>query len=142
MNEKMKLYYACSPHLLERLPTLYKGMARVKSHVIQNASKLGENHSLGLQNTLAIVYGQISSYTCSQRPHTHLQYSTREVAHTCHHNHLLLLRLFQTRSLPEQVAAMIFSLNVSRLHGGVHGHQAVVSSLSHVPTVDLLAPPW
>ena len=53
---------------------LYIGMARVKSHVIriQNASKLGENHSLGLQNTLAIIYGPISTYTCSQRPHTHL----------------------------------------------------------------------
>ena len=32
--------------------------------------KLGENHSLGLQNILAIVYRPISTYTCPPQAHT------------------------------------------------------------------------
>ena len=67
------------------------GMAWVKSHMtrVQND---GENGSLGLQNTLAIVYGPIRTYTCFQRPHTHLQSSTEELAaHTRFHDIRVLL---------------------------------------------------
>ena len=46
-----------------------------KSHTV------AENDSLGLQNTLEIVYGLISISTYVQILHTCLQFSTREFAH-------------------------------------------------------------
>ena len=45
-------------------------------------------------------------------------------------------------SLLEQVEALIFSLKVSNFAGGVHGHQAIVSFLLLVTTVDHGALPW
>ena len=39
-------------------------------------------------------------------------------------------------SLPEQASALIFSPNVSRVDGGVHGHQAIVFLSPSIPTVD------
>ena len=70
----------------------------MKSHVIR-VQKLGENHSLGLQNPLAIVCGPISTYTCSQRPHIyapsvfHARIRSYAISRfSCHHIlHLLLL---------------------------------------------------
>ena len=125
----------------------------MKSHVIrvQNDKKLGENHSLGLQNTLAIVCGPISTYTCTQRPHTHLQFSTREFAHTRFHDFRVIIIIFfiffffffkPAISLPVPVQALIFSLKVSNFAGGVHGHQAIVYFLPQVTTVDHGALPW
>ena len=92
--EKVPLTVCIIIHII--LESLYRDDARVKSHVIR-VQNVGENHSLGLQNILAIVYGPISTYTCSPRPHTHLQSSMREFAHTRFHDschnilHLLLL---------------------------------------------------
>ena len=120
----------------------------MKSHVIhvQNDLKLGENHSLGLQNTLAIVYGPISTYTCSQRSHTHLQSSTREFARTRFHDfRVIIFFVFFFKpaiSLPVPVQALIFSLKVSNFARGVHGHQAIVYFLPQVTTVDHGALPW
>ncbi|CAI8013456.1 hypothetical protein GBAR_LOCUS8528 [Geodia barretti] len=45
-------------------------------------------------------------------------------------------------SLPVPVEALIFSLNVSNFAGGVHGHQAIISFLPQVTTVDHGALPW
>ena len=126
----------------------------MKSHVIrvQNASKLGENDSPWLQNTLAIVYGPISTYMCSQRSHTHLQSSTREFSHTRFHDfRVIIIIIFfiffffffkPAISLPVPVQALIFSLKVSNFAGGVHGHQAIVYFLPQVTTVDHGALPW
>ena len=77
----------------------------MKSHVIRVQNAV-ENDSLGLQNSLAIVYGPISTYTCSQRPHTPLQFSTRDFAHTRLHDFrviiiiilLLLISRYRTSS--------------------------------------------
>ncbi|CAI8054373.1 hypothetical protein GBAR_LOCUS29677, partial [Geodia barretti] len=44
--------------------------------------------------------------------------------------------------IPVQVQALIFSLKVSNFAGGVHGHQAIVSFLPLVTTVDHGALPW
>ena len=82
-------------------------MACVKSHVINvhKAPKLGENGLLGLQNTLVIVYGPMSSYInpicffSSVREHAISRFS-------CHHN--ILHILLQTR-LPEQIEGLIFN---------------------------------
>ena len=54
---------------------------------------------------------------------------------SCDILHLLL----QTRY---QLKALIFSQNVSKFTGGVHGHQAIASFLPQVPTVDHGALPW
>ncbi|CAI8054379.1 hypothetical protein GBAR_LOCUS29682, partial [Geodia barretti] len=45
-------------------------------------------------------------------------------------------------SLPVPAEALIFSLNVSNFAGGVHGHQAIISFLPQVTTVDHGALPW
>ncbi|CAI8017747.1 hypothetical protein GBAR_LOCUS10723, partial [Geodia barretti] len=105
------------------------------------------------QNILAIVYGPISTYTCPPRAHTHLQSSTREFAHTRFHDfRVIIFFIFfffffffffkPAISLPVPVQAVIFSLKVSNFAGGVHGHQAIVSFLPLVTTVDHGALPW
>ncbi|CAI8029217.1 hypothetical protein GBAR_LOCUS16607, partial [Geodia barretti] len=45
-------------------------------------------------------------------------------------------------SLPKIVEVLIFPSNVSRFARGVHGHQAIVSFLPLVTTVDHGALPW
>ena len=70
-----------------------------------------------------------------QRPHTHLQFSTRDFAHTRLHDFrvIIIIILLLLQSHHEPVEALIFSLKVSNFAGGVHGHQAIVS---FVTTVD------
>ena len=86
--------------------------------------------------------------SCSQRPHTHLPFSTRDFAHTRLHDFLVIINIFfffffnPAISLPEPVEALIFSLYVSNFARGVHGHQAIVSFLPLVTTVDHGALPW
>ena len=96
-----------------------------------------DNDSLGLQNTLAIVYWPISTYTSTKRPHTHLQYSTRQLANTRFHE-----STFFFRPAFSLLQALIFSLNISKFVGGMHGHQAIVSFLSQVTAGDRGALPW
>ena len=96
-----------------------------------------------------MVCGPLSSYTCFQGPHMHLQSCKWEFAHTLFYDFLsssLFIFFFfkPAISLPEPVeSADFFSLDVYRFVGGVHGHQAIVSLLSHVATADCRAlPEW
>ena len=72
------LYHFRSPCIRESVDSLYRDGTGEISRDQHTKRKLGENHSLGLQNKRAIVYGSISTYTYSQRPHKRLQSSTRE----------------------------------------------------------------
>ena len=75
----------------------------------------------------------------------HLQSSNREFAHTLFHDFLVIIIFFISFFFFKPAISLgdvlIFSLNVSRFVGGVHGHQAIVSLLSHVATVDCGALP-
>ena len=75
-----------------------------------------------------MVCGPLSSYTCFQGPHMHLQSCKWEFAHTLFYDFLsssLFIFFFfkPAISLPEPVeSADFFSLDVYRFIGGVHGH--------------------
>ena len=110
-------------------------MARVKSHVIR-VKQL--NHSLGLQNTLAIV-NSLRAHIYLYNMFPKISYAPSVVHARIRSYFRVIFFIFFFRpafSLLEQVEALIFSLNVSNFAGGVHGHQAIVSFLPLVTTVD------
>ena len=96
-----------------------------------------------LRNAPAVAHGFISSCTYAVIPHTYLQFSTREFAHTRFLDFrviiIILFFIFFRKpaiSKQEQVYALIFPLNASTVDGGVTSHQAIVSVLSHAAAVD------
>ena len=118
-------------------------MTQVKSHMIhiQNASALGENAQPRLQNLPEVTYELVSSYTYGQKYRTYLQHSARESALPRFHEFRVIFIFFSSSvnplaiSILERVDAVIFVLNVSRVGGGVHGLQAIVSFWLHISTL-------
>ena len=109
-------------------------MAQVKSHMkslcsYKTPQNLARMTRYGFKYVSNSLRARIQLYMC----HTTL-YSLSVLQTLIHKSASYLL-------LPEQVEAMIFSLNVSRFSGGVYGYQAVISFLPQVPTVDRGAPP-
>ena len=83
-----------------------------------------------LQKHTNITHGSIYTYTYTQKFHTSLQLSTRESANMRFHNFRVIIFFFffffrPDFSLPEQVQALIFPLNVPRYGGGLHRRQAM-----------------
>ena len=97
-------------HIRASVNTLYRdGTSEISCGP---CTKVAENDSFGLQNTLEIVYGLISIYTYAQILRTCLQFSTRELAHMLFHDCCVIVIFFfffkPTISLLEQVQELIF----------------------------------
>ena len=89
----------------------------------------------------ATTSGLISSYTRAQPIPTCLHVChARICSHVIiiHHHHHLYHFFFSKTAilLPELVETLIFSLNVSNIDRGVHGHQEIILLLPYISTVD------
>ena len=115
------------------------GMARVISHVIrvQTAFYLGENACL--QNTQQQPMDSSLAIHKTRPFPTWLQFCTQESAHTRFHEfRVIIFVIFLSSSvnaitLSEPAEA---SPNVSKVDGGVHGHQAITSRIYMSTVVD------
>ena len=102
---------------------------------------MAPNSARTARNYAKVTDRPISICTYTQKYCTCVQFSTREIAHARFHdfNVIMFILIFFSKpaiSLPEPGEVLIFSQNISRMDGGVHGPQAIASLPLYVSTVD------